>query len=140
MKFKIILILGAAVFLPLMSCNRFTPINLLQEETHSMIIGIALSSPEKSIDGYAEITGNEEIKDCIQTINGLKVYSGKSLVIDGDSPSAWICVYDEKGDEIHSIYFYYDIVRYDDEEYNIDISQYDKLSKLCAKYGECRKE
>lgn len=140
----IIALVTTATFIVLafIFCYKITPINLKQEEIRSISINIELSSPEKSISGMAEINNYNKIKDAIQVINSLKVSTEKNLdkKLGGDSPSAWMHTYDEKGYKIDSIYFYYDILRYNEEYYKVSISQYDKLAELCSKYGECSTE
>ena len=70
-------------------------------------------------------------------MNDIKVMPGKYSVYDleGESPSAWIVIYDGTK-VVNSIDFYYNIVAYEDDYYKISISQYNKLIDLCRQYGD----
>jgi|GEM_PF-5573547 len=91
-----------------------------------------------------EITDKDKIKDAIETLNSIKVYSWKDSLDEseavGDSPLAWVSFCNKRGEEILRIDFYGEILWYDGilrgGYYNIDITEYDKLYELCHKYGE----
>ena len=120
----------------------FTPIHLKKDKIHSMRICIELSSPGKTIDGIAEIDDKDAISDAVKTINSIKscVIPLGYESLSGDSPSAWINAYDESGNEIYSISFYNDILTGGMGYHKINYSEYDKLGKLCEKYGEFSEE
>ena len=60
----------------------------------------------------------------------------------GESPSARVTVYKSETDLIGTtIMIYYDIIATSDGKYyKIDLSEHNKISDLCKKYGECRDE
>ena len=119
-----------------------TPINLKPDKIHSIYIHLGFSSPDKCIDGHADIENADDIKDAVKVINGIKTRFNIFGMVEpsGESPSALIITYDENGNRIETISFYDRIFEipgaFISGEFVVKYSEYDKLGKLCEKYGE----
>jgi len=155
---KVIIVFGAIITFIIIGFLGFTgfvfiyrtiPKNSLgikQNRIHTVIIsadGIPLKGGSQA-GVFVELTDKDKIKDTIETLNSIKVYSRKDSLDEseavGDSPLAWVSFCNKKGDEILRIDFYGEILWYDGilrgGYYKIDNSEYDKLYELCHKYGE----
>lgn len=140
MKINItVIVLGIIItfiIIGLVACTKPMSLSVNQENIASISISVNSTIPKYEMLGSAKITDNEGIKDCIQKINSMKVYLKKDYENESESPAALIKFYDEKRKETDSIYFYYDIILYNQEFYKVDTSEYEKLFELCRKYGE----
>lgn len=87
----------------------------------------------------AYITKDKGIDAVVKYLNGITVWSKKYSEDDlpGNIPSGRIIFYNNKDEELRSIYFYGDIISTDLGFYKIDtFSTYQEINKLCEKYGE----
>lgn len=126
----IILCLGIRYF------SSTKPINLSNRGISKIFVVLQVSSNSISVCADAEIMGKGNIKEAIDVLNNIKIIPEKCSVYDleGESPSAWILLYDGKK-EVEHIDIYYDIIKYDDKYYRISVSEYDELIELCRQYG-----
>lgn len=127
----VILCLGIRCF------STIKPIHLSNRRISKIFIALQMSSRDITVEGSATIDDKKVIKEAIGILNDIKVIPGKYSIYDleGESPSAWIMIYDGTK-VVNSIYFYYNIVAYKDNFYKISISQYNKLINLCRQYGD----
>lgn len=115
------------------------PIRFSKEGVGKVYVAVVISTDRLTFDGEATVTKQRDIEDVVKTLNSIRAYRwGKYSVYDleGDSPTAWATLCDRKGDEIDSITLYQDILTYGDEYYKINMSEYDKLLKICNDYGD----
>lgn len=131
------LIIASLVILCLGIISNVKPIHLSNSRISKIFIALQMSTHDITVDGSATIDDKKEIEEAIGILNDIKVMPGKYSVYDleGESPSAWIVIYDGTK-VVNSIDFYYNIVAYEDDYYKISISQYNKLIDLCRKYGD----
>lgn len=135
-KYVIFMGIAALLILCLGVEGFIKPIHLSNEKISKIFIAINISSDAISACGDATIEDEKAMKEVIGILNNVKVKLGKYSFhdLEGDSPSAWITIYDGTK-EMDYIAFYYDIVTYNGNYYKISISQYDKLIDLCKQYG-----
>ena len=100
-------------------------------------------------DGF-ETTDYDAINDCIQTLNSISLHYARAItrdhdyfmsLISGDTPYSTIKIYNKRGKILCSIDFYGELLWYGrgivpSVYYRIDLSEYDKLKALSAKYGD----
>ena len=109
------------------------PININEDEIEEVYIGC--------MEGRAHIINDEEIKDVVRVVNSIKAIKGDDTLVEyigGDSPDASVNFYDGQKDDKHYIYFYGNLILYDDNYYKIiglSTVQYNKVKKLCEKYA-----
>ena len=115
------------------------PIRLSTKGVEEIFVAIMISTNRLTFDGEATISKQYDIKDVVRILNGIRAFRwGEYSVYDleGDSPTAWIHIYDKEGDIVDSIYFYQNILSYGDRFYKINMSEYDRLMEICKKYGD----
>ncbi len=116
-----------------------TPIDLKPSEIGKIFIAVELTSTEEPLRGGATVTDNDNLKDVVNILNNIKVFKkGKYSLYDleGESPTAWIHIYNKAGEVIDTIDIYYDILAYKVKYYKISMSEYNSLMEICQKYGE----
>lgn len=125
-------------------CIVFSPFHLRENNIYKIGLSIEYSAENQWISGHAIVENKNDIKEAVQILNKIKAYRGFYSIDDlpGESPSARVTVYKSETDLIGTtIMIYYDIIATSDGKYyKIDLSEHNKISDLCKKYGECRYE
>lgn len=139
---KIIIIVFSAVIVSNVVMTK--PIHLSKEGVEKIFVAVTINTNELSFDGDAAVTKEYDVDEVVKTLNRIKAFRfGKYSVedLEGDSPTAWVMLYDKEGEIIDSIDFYQNIIVCNGGKfYKMSMSQYDKLLKICNVYGESRED
>ena len=113
------------------------PIHLSTEGIEEVFVAVMISTNRLTFDGEATVTKQRDIEDVVKTLNSIRAFRWGRYSVDdleGDSPTAWINLFDRERDIVDSIYFYQNILSYGDKFYKISMSEYDSLLKICKEY------
>lgn len=139
MIITIVCVIICCVILILFIINKYIvkPISIEREGVDKITIAINISSKEKTFTGNANISDDTDLTAVVEVLNNIKASKGNYSIYDleGDSPSATVMIYNGK-EKMNSIYFYYNILVYNEHYYKISISEYDKLIEVCKNYSE----
>ncbi len=119
------------------------PIHLSKEGVEKIFIAVMISTNELTFDGGAVVTKEYDVEKVVKTLNSIMAFRfGKysRYDLEGDSPTAWIMLYDKEGEIIDSIYFYQNIISFNGKFYKMSMSEYDKLLKICNVYDDSQKD
>lgn len=114
------------------------PVRLSTDGIEKIFVAVEINTDRLTYGGHATVTKQSDMEDVIKTLNGIRVFRLGNYSVDdleGDSPTAWIMLYDSDGEVVDSVDFHQDILSYDGF-YKISMSEYDKLIKICNDYGE----
>jgi hypothetical protein len=134
------IVIVAFVLIGLSSCARTSNLNINYSKR---IFSISISDNWIPSEGGGwdstsiEVTGEDNIKDCLNLINSIKIYSTKATEAIERSPAVSILMWDKKDNTIKTITIYDgDKLEYGWCWYEIDKSELNKIHAFCKKYGE----
>ncbi len=119
------------------------PIHLSKAGVEKVFVAVTISTNELVFDGQATVTKKCDVEEVIKTLNNITAFRfGKYSIYDleGDSPTAWINLYDKEGEIVDSIYLYQNILSFNGKFYKMSMSEYKKLLKICDLYDDSQKD
>ena len=115
-------------------------IHLSKEGVEKIFVAVTINTNELIFDGKATVTKECDVEEVVKTLNRIKAFRfGKHSVddLEGDSPTAWVMLYDKEGEIIDSINFYQNIISCNGGKfYYMSMSEYDKLLRICNGYDD----
>lgn len=112
------------------------PIHLSKTGVEKVFVAVTINTNELVFDGQATVTKKCDVEEVVKTLNNITAFrfGGSIDDLEGDSPTAWVMLYDKEGEIIDSVDFYQNIILFDSKYYKICMSEYDKLLKICNAY------
>lgn len=135
-KIVVIIIIIIAIMVNMVTTK---PIHLSTKGVQEVFVAVMISTNRLTFDGEATVTKQRDIEDVVKILNNIRAFRwGRYSVYDleGDTPTAWINLFDREREIVNSIYFYQNILSYGDKFYKISMSEYDSLLKICKDYGD----
>ena len=135
-KIVVIIIIVIAIMVNMVTTK---PVHVSAKGVEEIFVAVMISTNRLTFDGEATVTKRRDIEDVVKILNSIRAFRwGRYSVYDleGDTPTAWINIYDGERQIADSIYFYQNILSYGDEFYKISMSEYDDLLKICKDYGD----
>lgn len=115
------------------------PIHLSKAGVKKIFVAVTINTNELIFDGKATVAKECDVEKVVKTLNNITAFRfGKysRYDLEGDSPTAWVMLYDKEGEIIDSIDFYQNIIAFDGKFYKMSMSEYDKLLKICNVYDD----
>ena len=135
-KIALIIVIIIAIMVNMVTIK---PIHLNTKGVEEIFVAVMIDTNRLTFDGEATVSKRRDIADVVKRLNNIKTFRwGRYSVYDleGDSPTAWIDLFDQEREVVDSIYFYQNILSYGNKFYKISMSEYDCLLKICKEYGE----
>mgnify|MGYP000214440883 CR=1 FL=1 len=115
------------------------PIHLSKAVVEKVFVAVTINTNELVFDGKATVTKECDVEEVVKTLNNITAFrfgEYSRYDLEGDSPTAWVMLYDKEGEIIDSVDFYQNIILFNGKYYKMSMSEYDKLLKICNAYDD----